>query len=344
MQHEARYMQHALDLAAQALGHTAPNPMVGACLVVDNRIVAEGYHRQYGQMHAEAAAIHSLSDPSLLPQCTLYVTLEPCSHQGKTPPCSELIIRSGIKRVVIGSTDTNKQVSGKGASLLRKAGIEVQEGLLEQACRELNKRFFTYHEKQRPYIILKWAMTSDGYIDGTALTPLQISGREAQVLNHRWRSEEQAILVGTRTAIKDNPQLNSRLVNGKDPLRILIDKDLAVPGTHHLLNGLHPTLVFTAKETESLHNLEYLRLDEPFFEDPAPHILYALYLKEIQSIIVEGGAHTLSQFIRSGLWDEARVFINPKQIGQGVAAPELVGTEVSEQSIGEDLLRIYKNN
>lgn len=344
MHYEERYMQHALKLAEQGLGKTAPNPMVGACLVMEDRIVADGYHVQYGQMHAEPAAIHAMADSSLLPACTLYVTLEPCSHKGKTPPCTDLIIRSGIKRVVIGSADTNSHVSGHGAEVLRNAGIEVIEGVLEKECRTLNKRFFTYHEKQRPYILLKWAMSADGFIDGLELAPMQISGPEAQLLNHTWRSQEQAILVGTKTAIKDNPQLNSRLVDGKDPLRVLIDKNLAVPSIHHLLNGINPTLVFTAMERESQGKVEYQRLDEPFFKDPVPHILYSLYLKEIQSLIVEGGAQTLNLFIENGLWDEARVFTNPKKIGQGVAAPKGLGIPNSSRLVGTDRLDIYLNS
>lgn len=337
-------MQQCLDLAIKGFGNVAPNPMVGCVIVCDGKIIGEGYHHQYGQAHAEVNAITSVENKDLLKKSTLYVNLEPCAHFGKTPPCADLIIEHKIPNVVIGTMDFNSIVNGRGIEKLKKAGINVIEGILKDECIILNKRFFTSHEKKRPYIILKWAQTSDGFIDvkrneenpGKAL---QITNAESRRLLHKWRSQEQCIMVGTNTALLDNPQLTVRECQGGNPLRITIDKWLRIPKEYHLFDKSTPTLIFTAVDGPSMTNLEFVKID---FEQPLiPQILNELHQRTIQSLIVEGGEQLLNSFIEIAEWDEARVFISDKKIEKGVKAPVLRTNPISKENINGDKLLTF---
>lgn len=340
-------MQRCIHLALQGLGKVAPNPMVGAVLVHNNGIVSEGYHEAYGQPHAEVNAIRHLADQSLLSDCTLYVNLEPCSHHGKTPPCADLIIEKGIRRVVIGNLDTNPLVAGRGIAKLQAAGVEVMHGVLNEACRELNKRFFTYHEQQRPYIILKWAETADGFISKKPLPANRqdnrITGEESKKLVHLWRSQEQSIMVGTHTVMADDPQLTTRLVVGRNPLRVLIDRHLQLGPHYAVFNGDAHTLVFTETQHAAFGTVAYTPID--FDREVLPQVLKALYHRGIASIIVEGGTVLLQSFINSSLWDEARVFVNPNlSFGQGVKAPACDHISAPSQQVGNDVLYLRKHH
>lgn len=335
-------MQRCLQLAVKGLGNVAPNPMVGCVIVHNGVIIGEGYHQKYGEAHAEVNAIASVVNKSLLVESTVYVNLEPCSHFGKTPPCSDLLIEHKVKRVVIACLDTNPLVAGKGIEKLRNAGIEVFTGVLEKEARDLNKRFFTYHEKKRPYIILKWAQTKDGFL--SKLPPFTreenwITNNESKKLVHTWRAQEQAILVGTTTALFDNPALTVRLTEGKSPIRILIDKALKVPSINPIFSNVSEVIVFTEKKEASLNNITYQQID--FSKDIAPQILNYLYNKKILSLIVEGGAHTLYSFIDKDLWDEARVFTGNKYFQEGKKAPMLNNIPSASQKIGDDELDIF---
>jgi diaminohydroxyphosphoribosylaminopyrimidine deaminase/5-amino-6-(5-phosphoribosylamino)uracil reductase len=341
MNTDETYMQRCLQLALKGFGNVAPNPMVGCVIVSNDKIIGEGYHQQYGQAHAEVNAINSVEDKKLLLNSTLYVNLEPCAHYGKTPPCADLIIEHKIPNVVIGGTDSNSIVNGRGIEKLTTAGINVKVGVLEDECIQLNKRFFTFHEKKRPYIILKWAQTANGFIDikrneenpGKAL---QISSSESRKLLHQWRSQEQSIMVGTTTALLDNPQLTVREWKGKNPLRITIDKWLRIPKHFHVFDKTTPTLIFTALDEPSVNNLTFVKID---FEKPIiPQILKELYGRTIQSLIVEGGEQLLNSFINEGLWDEARVFISNNKIKNGVNAPVLLSDPIKKEMVGEDKL------
>ncbi len=343
MQDFIKYMRHCLQLAEKGLDNVAPNPMVG-CVIVHNEkgIIGEGYHQTYGQAHAEVNAINSVADKSLLPESTLYVNLEPCSHFGKTPPCCDLIIEYKIKRVVIGCLDTNPLIAGKGIQKLHNAGIEVITDILKEECRSLNKRFFTFHEKKRPYIILKWAQTKDGFI--SKLPPFTkeenwITNDESNGLVHIWRAQEQAILIGTNTALLDNPSLTVRLTEGKNPIRVLIDKNLKVSATNNIFSQDTETIVFTNKHQINNNNINYHHID--FTKDIIPQIMSTLYEKKIISIIIEGGTNTLQSFIDKGLWDEARVFTGGKYFQSGVKAPVITTEKVSSQIIGEDELYFF---
>lgn len=340
------YMQRCIQLATQGLGNVATNPMVGSVVVHNGSIIGEGYHQQYGQAHAEVNAINAVENKELLSQSTLYVNLEPCSHYGKTPPCADLIIKHHIPRVVIGSVDYHSVVNGRGIEKLIKAGIDVTVGILEDECNELNKRFFTFHRKKRPYIIIKWAQTKDGFMDvkrtiGSIQKPLKISNSESQKLLHQWRSQEQAIMVGTTTALLDNPQLTVREAQGKHPIRIVIDKNIRIPANYYLLDNTVPTLIFTALEQPATTNIEYIKID--FQKNTLPQIMQELWERNIQSVIVEGGATLLNSFINEGLWDEARVFIASEKIGDGVKAPTLNQIAISENNIGDDTLYLFRN-
>jgi len=338
-------MQRCLQLAANGLGNVAPNPMVGCVIVHENTIISEGFHIKYGDAHAEVNAINSVKDKTLLKDATLYVSLEPCAHFGKTPPCSDLIIESGIKKVVIACSDVNPLVSGKGIEKLKRAGVEVITGILEKEAHELNKRFFTFHEKKRPYIILKWAQTADGFIDrkrnDNTQQALQISNEHSKRLLHKWRSEEQAIMVGTNTARLDNPRLNVRLLDGKNPVRIVLDKNLELPGNLNLFDGSQLTIIFTSVKKVLLNNVEYVAID--FSKNVLQQVLNILYEREIQCVIIEGGSKLLQHFIDEELWDEARVFISERFIGDGVAAPKLKAEPVSVETISTDKLFLFKN-
>jgi len=318
------YMRRCLELAATASGYTAPNPMVGAVLVCNGRIIGEGFHRQYGEPHAEANAIDSVREKELLKYSTLYVNLEPCSHCGKTPPCADLIIANRIPEVVVGSGDPNPVVAGKGIAKLRAAGCQVTEHVLEAECDLLNIRFMTFHRRRRPYVVLKWAQTADGFIDvvrnlNVQGRPTWITGWYEQTLVHRWRSEEQAIMVGTNTALADNPMLNVRKWSGRQPLRVTLDRNLRLPASLHLFDGSSPTLVFTEKQQPDTSQVTYITV--PFDDQLPQRILEELFCRKIISVMIEGGTRLLQTFIDAGLWDEVRIFTGNAVFGNGVKAP-----------------------
>lgn len=325
MNFDIKYMYRCLQLAEYGAGYVAPNPMVGAVLVVDDRIIGEGYHHRYGEPHAEPNAIHSVKDADKhqLKRATLYVNLEPCSHYGKTPPCADLIVKSGIPRVVIGTLDPNPKVAGRGVQILRNAGVEVEVGVLSDACNELNKRFFIFQERERPFIFLKWAQTKDGFIDYCRLDasekPLAISNRITSQLTHKMRSENQSILIATNTVLLDNPSLTVRNWSGRNPVRMAIDRRKTIPSNYHILDGRVPTIIFTENAGESKSNVEYVSIN--FESTVLENIINEIYKRNIHSVLVEGGAMLLNSFINAGLWDEANVEVSDKLIQTGVPAP-----------------------
>ncbi len=331
------FMQRALDLAERGKGAVRPNPLVGCVLVHEGKIIGEGYHEQYGGPHAEVNAIASVTDPELFATATAYVSLEPCSHYGKTPPCANLLIEKGIKSVIVATLDPNPLVAGKGVKLLEEAGISVQVGLLEREARWQNRRFFCQQEKHRPYLILKWAQTQDRFIARQNFDSKWISNSQSRQLVHQWRSEEQAILVGKNTALQDNPRLNVRDWTGSDPLRVVLDSKLELPADLHLFDQQIPTLCYNLLKSEKLTNLEWVKLPQISLEA----LLADLHARQIQSVLIEGGTQTLSQFLAAGLWDEARVFTAPIQFERGIAAPKLTQTPAESHAIGEDQLDIY---
>jgi diaminohydroxyphosphoribosylaminopyrimidine deaminase / 5-amino-6-(5-phosphoribosylamino)uracil reductase len=345
MNHEP-YMLRCIQLAQAGLGNVAPNPIVGSVIVHDGKIIGEGYHQKYGEAHAEVNAIRSVVEKypdagELLKRSTLYVNLEPCSHFGKTPPCSDLIIHHQIPEVVIGNTDPFESVNGKGIEKLRKAGVVVTTGILEDECKELNKRFFTFHQKRRPYVILKWAQTKDGIFAPEDRSSHWITNELSKKLVHKWRSEEQAVLVGTTTALRDDPALNVRLWEGKNPVRVVIDKDLKLPSSLKIFDRTSPTLIFNAVKDDLQENTRWIKMD---FDLYLPQfILYQLYLMDIQSVIIEGGAYTLSEFIKFNLWDEARVFIAESLLDKGIKAPTIEGRMIKKEMIASDELHIIRN-
>jgi len=324
MIYDEKYMYRCLQLARIGNGYTAPNPMVGAVVVYNDRIIGEGYHQRYGEAHAEPNAIHAVREKELLNESTLYVNLEPCSHFGKTPPCADLIISSGIPRVVIGTHDPNPKVSGRGIERMRNAGIEVLVGVLEQECYELNKRFFIWQQENRPFVLLKWAQTRDGYIDAVRTEPgegpVLISNLLTKQFTHKYRAQNQSIMVSTNTAVLDNPSLSVRRWSGKNPVRITIDRRGRIPENYHLFDQSVRTLVFTElTDRETTEKLEYHTI--AFDDRMIRQILDILAEKNIHSVLVEGGSQLLKSFISSGLWDEAHVEISPIELGGGVAAP-----------------------
>jgi diaminohydroxyphosphoribosylaminopyrimidine deaminase/5-amino-6-(5-phosphoribosylamino)uracil reductase len=317
MEIHEKYMHRCLELAELGAGSVAPNPMVGSVIVNNGKIIGEGFHRQYGGPHAEVNAINSAPDSNLLKTSTLYVNLEPCAHHGLTPPCSDLIIRKQIPKVVIGTVDPFSEVAGKGIEKLKKAGIEVIVGILEEECRELNQRFFCFHEKKRPYVILKWAQTLDGFIDVDRSPenfgePTWITGELALRLVHKIRSQEDAIIVGTNTAEKDNPSLTVRHWPGRNPLRVVIDRNLRLPPSHNLFNSIN-------------------------------QILGKLYNRKIQSVIVEGGRQLIESFFQTGQWDESHVFIGNRFFYRGVSAPGIRGKLIAEEILQTDWLKVFRN-
>lgn len=338
------YMNRCIELASNGLGGVSPNPLVGSVIVHEDSIIGEGYHRQYGDSHAEVNAIASVRDKSLLKYSTLYVNLEPCSHWGKTPPCADLIIENKIPRVIIGAGDPYPEVNGRGIKKLRDAGIEVINNVLEKECRELNRRFITYQLQQRPYIILKWAETSDGFIARADNSSRWISSIPSRLMVHNWRSQEDAIMVGTNTAVHDNPELSSRdMSSGRNPLRIALDRKGVIPESHHLMHGNIPTLIFTEANKEARDNLSFFSVDfgSPDFLNI---ILAYLFSLRIQSLIVEGGSRLLNSFITAGLWDEARIFKNNTlQFGKGISAPVIDGTAENMLPVDGDTLYTYRN-
>lgn len=347
---DEKFMRRCIQLAKNGLGSTAPNPTVGAVVVHRNKIIGEGFTSPFGGAHAEVNAITSVKDKELLSRSTLYVTLEPCSHFGKTPPCADLIMANNIPRIVIGLLDPHEKVAGRGIQKLRDAGCEVGVGVLQKECREHHKRFLTFHEKKRPYIILKWAETADGLIAPeqqlreTEPHPYWITGTLSRQLVHKWRSEEQAILVGTTTVLEDNPKLDIRLWSGKSPIRIVLDKDLKIPFDHYVLDTKQRTIVFTNK-TEALNKqngVEYVQLDST--KEIAQNICHQLYTLDIQSVLIEGGAQTLQTFIDAGLWDEARIFTGASVFKRGVKAPHIGGTSEASKKLEQDQLILLKND
>lgn len=317
-------MLRSLQLAKLGEGNVAPNPMVGSVLVYQDRIIGEGYHQEYGQAHAEVNCIKSVSesDKQFISLSTIYVSLEPCAHFGKTPPCSDLIISQGIKKVVVGCRDSYEEVDGKGIEKLRQNGIDITVGVLENECRELNKRFFTFHEKKRPFVILKWAESANGKIGSNNGERLLISNGFSNRLVHQLRNENAAILVGTNTALVDNPSLTNRLWQGKNPIRLVIDKDLKLPTSLHLFNKEQPTIFFNFLKEYTEENLTFYKLNKD--EDVVAQILNACYKLNIQSVLVEGGSKTLQSFIDKQLWDEAIVITNTSLIvNDGIGAPVL---------------------
>lgn len=337
---DERYMARCIQIAQNGLGSTFPNPFVGSIIVHNQKIIAEGYTSAYGGPHAEVNAIRQIKDDSILKECTLYVTLEPCSHYGKTPPCCDLVIAKEFKRVVIGTLDPFAEVNGQGYLRLLENGIDVTLGVLEEECKELNRRFITFHQEKRPYIILKWAQTQDGYM-GHDDVQKWITNRYSRQLVHEWRTEEQAILVGKKTALVDNPQLNTRFWEGKNPLRISIDKFLAIPRYFHLYDQSIPTVIFNAIEDREDKNLKLVKID--FDSNIIPPILDYLYQNNFQTLIVEGGSDTIQKFIDMNLWDEARVLSSNAFWNEGILAPIVRGKRVSQQKIINDHVTVIRN-
>ncbi len=336
-------MARCIELAKKGIGNVAPNPMVGAVIVYKGKIIGEGYHRKYGEGHAEVNAIAAVHDESLLRDSTIYVSLEPCSHYGKTPPCAELIIKKGIPRVVIGCLDPFPAVSGRGVRMLREAGVEVIAGVLEEEARALNLAFMTFQLQKRPYIYLKWAQSRDGFMDlkreSNVTPPITFSSSETLRRVHRLRSEVAAIMVGTRTALLDNPSLTVRHWDGKSPVRVVLDRSLKIGKDSALLDGSVQTLIFTAQEKESRPNVTYVQID--FEQVILPQILHYLYAQKLNSLMVEGGALLLRSFLDAGLWDEAWIETAPVWLKDGVKAPKVSGVIHKSEWKGEHLLEIW---
>lgn len=338
------YMKRALELAQLGGVNVAPNPLVGAVIVHNDRIIGEGYHQRYGEAHAEVNAVRSVKQPELLSESTIYVTLEPCAHFGKTPPCANLLVEKQFKRVVIGTVDPFAKVSGAGIRILEDAGISCTVGILEKECQYLNRRFFTLHQKQRPYVILKWAQTADGFIDAPREqdetgTIRWISAPETQSLVHQWRSEEQAILVGWKTVLNDNPSLTVRAVEGKHPLRIIVDSQLKAPGNATVFTDRLPTIVLNMQKSGVEEAVTYLKVPDLSVAQQ----LKTLHELSVVSVIIEGGNHTLQQYIDSGMWDEARVIKGTTSFGKGLPAPVLNRIPTQTTAFGQDQLFIFFN-
>lgn len=335
---EEKYMSRCLQLAKLGAGKVAPNPMVGAVLVYGNSIIGEGYHKKFGEAHAEVNCLNSVkeSNKASIEKSTMYVSLEPCSHYGKTPPCSDLIIQKKIKKVVIGCNDIFEKVNGAGIERLRNAGVEVVTGILEKESKELNKRFFTFHQKKRPYIILKWAQSANGKI-GSANRRIFISNEYTNRLVHKWRSEEAAILVGRNTVLDDDPSLTTRFWKGNNPVRVIIDPGLKLPSSRKVFNSEAKTIVYNFSRTGTEGNVQFIGLQKENF---LQHLLLSLYQNDLQSVLVEGGAKTLQSLIDTGLWDEARVITNREMIiEKGIQAPEMKNFELLKQEqISSDLI------
>ncbi len=337
-----------MQLAKNGIGTARPNPSVGAVVVCNNTIIGEGFTSPYGGNHAEVNAINLVKNKELLKEATIYVTLEPCSHSGKTPPCADLLVKYQLKNVVIGCVDTNSLVAGKGIERLQKARINVIVGVLENECLEHHKRFFTVQNKKRPYIILKWAETQDGFIAPISKDkqkPVWITNTYSQQLVHKWRSEEHAILVGTNTIIADNPNLNVRSWSGNNPIRIVLDKSLRIPENANVFDGSVKTIVLIGsrkEKQESRQNIVFEQID--FSSRVAEQICDALQRHKIQSVIIEGGTQILETFINANLWDEARVFTGEVLFKSGVEAPNFKTRILSEEKIKNDTLKIYKND
>jgi diaminohydroxyphosphoribosylaminopyrimidine deaminase/5-amino-6-(5-phosphoribosylamino)uracil reductase len=344
LNHE-HYIKRCLEISKLGIGTTRPNPSVGAVLVVDDRIIGEGFTSPYGGNHAEVNAISAVRDSSLLATATMYVTLEPCSHFGKTPPCADLIIKSEIKKVVIGCIDSNVLVAGKGIERLQNAGCEVIVGVLEKECKAHHKRFFTFQTTKRPFIILKWAQTLDAYVapkNRAIQAPVWITNKASRQLVHKWRCEEQAILVGTTTVLDDNPRLDVRYWKGEDPVRIVIDKELKIPANLKVYDGSVKTIFINESSTYVKGTIFFEKIN--FSKPIAIQICEVLFKHNIQSLIVEGGTKTIQTFIDENLWDEARVFSGEVHFNDGVNAPILDVIPTNEENIKGDTLKTYLND
>lgn len=343
MSSDERYMNRCLELAQKGIGHVAPNPLVGAVIVHKNQIIGEGYHECYGEAHAEVNAVNSVAEKSLLAESTIYVSLEPCAHFGKTPPCADLIVQHQFKRVVIGSLDSHSKVSGKGIERIKNAGIEVETGILEQECRALNRPFFTFHEQKRPYVVLKWATTPNNLIDkanGKEGEVTWISRPETQVFVHQLRNEYQAILIGTNTALADDPSLTVRTVEGTNPIRVLLDRTLRVPDDARIFDNSAPTIVLNGEIEEQKEHVQFLKTDD--FSPNA--ILNTLYEQSIQSVLIEGGAQTLQSFIDDNLWDEAYRITGNNSWEEGTVGPTIQGTlETEFEHFGDKITHLKRS-
>jgi diaminohydroxyphosphoribosylaminopyrimidine deaminase / 5-amino-6-(5-phosphoribosylamino)uracil reductase len=348
-----KYIKRCIQLAQNGLGTTYPNPMVGSVIVHNGRIIGEGWHQKSGESHAEVNAINAVKDKSLLKEATIYVSLEPCSHFGKTPPCCDLIIKNKIPNVVIGTIDPNVKVAGNGIKKLIEAGAKVTVGILETECYELNKRFFTFHEKKRPYIILKWAETKDGFIapnemlrkkaDSDEKKPYWITNSYSRQLVHKWRTEEQSILVGTQTVIDDNPKLNARDWYGNNPIRLVLDRNNRIQNSSHIFDNQTKTIIFSETKTKiEKENTTFEVID--FEQNIANQIVSVLYKHQIQSVIIEGGRQTLQTFIDSQLWDEARIFIGNVSFSSGIKSPVLNSNILEKHLIDTDELKLCRNH
>ena len=335
MEDNLKYIKRCIELASKEIGNTYPNPLVGCVIVHENKIIGEGSHKAYGDEHAEVNAINSVNDKNLLAKSTLYVNLEPCNHYGKTPPCSDLILKYKIKNVVIGSIDPNKTVKGGGIEKLESNGCNVTYGILKNECDYLNKRFFTYHKQKRPYVILKWAESNDGFI-----SPIKskrevywISGEKSKKLSHKWRSEEHSILVGVQTIIDDNSTLTTRLVDGKNPIRIVLDPNCRIPINSNVFSKDSKTIVLSKTENNSIEkNIKIVNYDKMEF------ILRSLYDLKIQSVIIEGGTKTIKNFLDSDTWDSIRIFKSNKNLKDGIKSPEIDISIFQKTKIGDDTL------
>lgn len=341
------YMNRCIELARQALGSVAPNPMVGAVVVYKKNIIGEGFHRGFGCVHAEAAAIESVRDKTLLKKSELYVNLEPCSHQGKTPACTGLILNYKIPKVFIGTPDPNPLVAGKGIHVLKNNGVDITAGISEHSCIELNKRFFMHHIYNRPFVILKWAQTADGFIDvirksGQSVGPNWISNEFSRILVHKWRSEEQAIMAGTNTVKLDDPMLNTREWHGNNPLRIILDRNLDLTKNYKIFKSGIKTLIINEKSSHQEKNFEYIRLE--FNDKLLQKIMHELFKRNIQSVIIEGGKMLIESFINANLWDEARIFTGNKEFMRGICAPLIQSKVNFTETIQDDQLTIYRND
>lgn len=332
------FMLRALELAQLGKGMVSPNPLVGCVVVHEGRVIGEGWHRCFGEAHAEVNAIAAVPDPTLLPESTVYVNLEPCSHHGKTPPCADLLVEKKVKKVVVANRDPNPLVDGGGIRKLQNAGIEVVTGVAEAEGSALNKRFFTAQKKKRPYIIFKWAQTSDGFIARENYDSKWISGEDSRKLVHKWRTEEDAVLVGTNTAKYDNPRLNVRDWSGRDPVRLVIDKNLSLNEGLDLFDGNQLTICYNTLKSEERKDLIFKKVDAT---NLLAEIMTDLYDRGLHSVIVEGGADTIDSFARAGLWDEARVFISPQKFEKGIRAPVIQGSLAAEEIIKDDKLLLY---
>jgi diaminohydroxyphosphoribosylaminopyrimidine deaminase/5-amino-6-(5-phosphoribosylamino)uracil reductase len=345
-QEHEKYIKRCLLLAQRGIGNVAPNPMVGSVIVHNNNIIGEGYHRKFGEAHAEVNAINSVTNKELLKSSTIYISLEPCAHSGKTPACTDLIIKMGIPKVVIGSIDPYFMVAGKGIEKLKNASIQLTTGVLEKECMFLNRRFYTFHTKRRPYIILKWAQSKDGFIDykrseGSENQPAWITDEYCRTLVHKWRTEENAIIVGRKTVILDNPQLTARNWYGNNPVRIAIDKMCEIDNKYKILDEQASTIIFNYREDKKINNLQHIKID--FSGNVIPEMLNILYQLDIQSVIVEGGTETLNSFIVQNLWDEVRLFVGNKNFGTGVKAPTFDRQYNSKYKCGNsELIYFYK--